>query len=408
MRFFFPDAHDLVDPSFDFLSERRTLSGSRQQSQLYAHEVLDEPPYDGMLLSKAMVDPHSQAKSVRYSFTQVQRLKRQGIREFLRLDRPGLKRRIDSMGDCGSFSYVNEPEPPYGVDSVIEFYLDCQFDYAISLDHVILGFQADNADVKADWKARFDITLEKANEFLKRQRAEKLPFVPLGAAQGWSATSFRDAVSSLQKMGYDYIALGGMVPLKTAEILASLEAIKEIRRPSTKLHLLGISRLNNLEAFKNYGVYSFDSTSPLKRAFMDDKDNYHTLKRAYTAVRIPQVDGNAQLKKLILSGKVDFSTARKLEVACFDGVLAYDAGKLSIETILDRLREYEAVWHGNKDDSTRYRETLEDKPWKKCSCSVCRQLGIHVVLFRGAERNRRRGFHNLHVLRQGLDKAETK
>lgn len=408
MRFFFPDAHDLVDPSFDFLTERRLFSGSRQQSQLYAHEVLDEPPYDGMLLSKAMVDPHSQAKSVRYSFAQVQRLKRQGIREFLRLDRPGLKRRIDSMGDCGSFSYVNEPEPPYGVDAVIEFYLDCQFDYAISLDHVILGFQDDKKEVPQDWQARFDITLTKAKEFLKRHRDDKLPFVPLGAAQGWSAASFRDSVSSLQNMGYDYIALGGMVPLKTSEIIASLEAIKEVRRPSTKLHLLGISRLENLEAFKHYGVHSFDSTSPLKRAFMDDKDNYHTQKRTYTAVRIPQVDGNAQLKRLILSGEVDFSAARKLEVACFDGVLAYDAGKLKLETILDRLREYEAVWHGKKDDSVRYRETLEDKPWKQCKCSVCRQLGIHVVLFRGAERNRRRGFHNLHVLRQRIDEAEIK
>jgi hypothetical protein len=166
--------------------------------------------------------------------------------------------------------------------------------------------------------------------------------------------------------------------------------------------------LENLEAFKNYGVYSFDSTSPLKRAFMDDKDNYHTQKRTYTAVRIPQVDGNAQLKRLILSGEVDFSAARKLEVACFEGVLAYDAGKLGLETILDRLREYEAVWHGKKDDTVRYRETLADKPWEKCKCSVCRQLGIHVVLFRGAERNRRRGFHNLHVLRQRLDTAEMK
>src|SRR5688572_3958378 len=72
MKFFFPDAHDLVDPSFNFVTERRTFAGSRQQSQLYAHEVLDEPPYDGMLLSKAMIDPHSSAKSVRYSFAQVQ------------------------------------------------------------------------------------------------------------------------------------------------------------------------------------------------------------------------------------------------------------------------------------------------------------------------------------------------
>lgn len=404
MKFFFPDAHDLVDPSFDFVTERRNLVGSRQQAQLYAHEVLDEPPYDGMLLSKAMVDPHTCNSNVRYSFGQVQRLKRQGIREFLRLDRPGLKRRIESMGDCGSFSYVNEPEPPYGTDSVIEFYLDCKFDYAVSLDHVILGFQTDDGEVQPEWKRRYEITLEKAREFLHRQKKEKLPFIPMGTAQAWSAESFKLAVRELQKMGYTYIALGGMVPLKTHEIISSLRAISEVRKNETKLHLLGISRLENLETFTNYGVHSFDSTSPLKRAFMDDKDNYHTLERNYTAIRIPQVDGNPQLKKLVLSGQVNFSAARKLELACFDGALAYEAGKLNADVLLERLKEYEALWHGKKDDTARYRETLEDKPWKRCRCTICRELGIHVVLFRGAERNRRRGFHNLYVLRQRLDR----
>lgn len=407
MKFYFPDAHDLVDPSFDFRTERRTFSGSRQQAQRYAHEVLDEPPYDGMLISKAMIDSGSGSKSVRYSFAQVQRLKRLGAREFLRLDRPGLKRRIETMGDCGSFSYVNEPAPPFGVDSVIEFYLDCQFDSGVSLDHVILGYKdtKDDGAVPEDWRRRFELTQTLAAEFLARQRKEKLPFVPIGAVQGWSPASYRDAVKGLQKMGYGYIALGGMVPLKTVEILASLEAVSEVRRRGTKLHLLGISRLENLEAFERLGVFSFDSTAPLKRAFMDDRDNYHTSTRNYTAVRIPQVGENAQLKKLILAGRVDFVKARDLEKSCLDGVMGYDEGKLGLSDVVERLKEYESVWHGEKDDSERYRETLADKPWKKCKCAVCRKLGIHVVIFRGAERNRGRGFHNLYVLRQRLDGA---
>ena len=123
-----------------------------------------------MLLSKAMVDPHSTSRDIRYSFAQVQRLKRLGVREFLRLDRPGLKRRLETMGDCGGFSYVNEPEPPFDVDAVIEFYLDCQFDYGISLDHVILGYneRLTEQEVPCDWRNRFDITMEKAREFLAR------------------------------------------------------------------------------------------------------------------------------------------------------------------------------------------------------------------------------------------------
>lgn len=407
MKFFFPDSHDLVDPSFDFVTERKTFAGSRQQSQLYAHEVLEKPPYDGMLLSKAMVDPHSSSKSVRYSFAQVQRLKRVGAREFLRLARKGETKRLETMGDCGSFSYVNETDPPYGVDSVIQFYLDCQFDYGISLDHVILAYNQDESKLEPilpELRRRFEITLEKADEFLKRQRQDKLPFCPIGAAQGWSANSYKKAVSSLQKMGYRYIALGGMVPLKTSEILETLEAIKSVRKQETKLHLLGISRLEKLDAFESAGVHSLDSTSPLKKAFMDDRENYHTQERTYTAIRIPQVEGNAQLKKRILSGAVDFSAARKLELACFDAAIAFDSGKAKSTHLVELLREYEALWHGKKDDSARYAETLEDRPWRSCPCAICRSLGIHVVLFRGAERNRRRGFHNLYILRERISR----
>jgi hypothetical protein len=405
MKFFFPDSHDLVDPSFDFQTERRAHFGSRQQGQLYAHERLVEPPYDGILLSKAMIDP-LKSRDARYSFAQVQRLKRLGVREFLRLDR--LKKRLETMGDCGAFSYASEPEPPFNISTVIEFYLDCQFDYGISLDHVILGYKnSDAKDVPEEWRRRFEITINGASEFLRATKKNRLPFTPIGVAQGWSPSSYCEAVVQLQKMGYDYIALGGMVPLRTPELMQCLQAVAKVRRPKTKLHLLGISRLEKLEEFERFGIYSLDSTSPLKRAFMDDKDNYHTLDRTYTAVRIPQVDGNNQLKKLILAGEIDFAQARRLELACFDGVLAYDKGKLSLDELIERLREYEDVWHGKKDDSARYRETLEHKPWKKCDCAVCRKLGIHVVLFRGAERNRSRGFHNLYILKRRLNRLVT-
>ena len=137
---------------------------------------------------------------------------------------------------------------------------------------------------------------------------------------------------------------------------------------------------------------------------MDDRDNYHTESRTYTAVRIPQVDGNNQLKKLILAGEIDFGHARKLELAALDGVLAYAARNLALDDAIQRLRDYEAVWHGKKDDTARYRQTLQDRPWKDCSCSLCKALGVHVVIFRGAERNRRRGFHNLYVLKKRLDR----
>ena len=68
--------------------------------------------------------------------------------------------------------------------------------------------------------------------------------------------------------------------------------------------------------------------------------------------------------------------------------------------MLQVLKEYQALHDARKDRTAEYRETLADRPWAACPCAVCKALGVHVVLFRGAERNRRRGFHNLFVTYQ--------
>jgi len=56
MKFYFPDSQDLVDPSFNFETEKRSETRIRQRDDLYAHEVFKKPPYDGMLVSKAIVE----------------------------------------------------------------------------------------------------------------------------------------------------------------------------------------------------------------------------------------------------------------------------------------------------------------------------------------------------------------
>jgi len=145
------------------------------------------------------------------------------------------------------------------------------------------------------------------------------------------------------------------------------------------------------------GVESFDSTSPLRQAFKDDKDNYYTDDRTYTAIRIPQVEGNPKLQKRIMSGKVSQEKARELEKACLEAMRRLDAGAGDIEKTLDTLQRYEDLCDAKGGHREVYREVLTDQPWKKCSCDVCQSIGHHVILFRGAERNRRRGFHNTWV-----------
>ena len=52
----------------------------------------------------------------------------------------------------------------------------------------------------------------------------------------------------------------------------------------------------------------------------------------------------------------------------------------------------------------KYRETLEAKPWRSCKCAVCKQVGVEAIIFRGGNRNRRRGFHNLEIYHNHLKK----
>jgi hypothetical protein len=206
-------------------------------------------------------------------------------------------------------------------------------------------------------------------------------------------------------MGYRYIAIGGLVPLKTREILTALEAINAVRKPDTRLHLLGITRTEVLAEFERLGAVSFDSTSPLRQAFKDDKNNYYTSRGALTAVRVPQVEGNPDLQKRIRAGSVKQPMARALEIRCLELLRTYDAGTADIDAVLAALNEYETIHSPGKSFSASNRATLEARPWKDCPCEVCRQLGINVVMFRGAERNRRRGFHNLWVFYRHLQNA---
>jgi hypothetical protein len=403
MRFFFPDSQDQVDPAFDFVTESTSPFRVRQRDDRYAHEVLQRPSYDGLLLSKAIVDGLP-GVSGKYTAAQRHRLYRIGIRRFFRLDKPGWS--IMTMGDCGAFTYARDDEPPYSVDEVIDFYEGCGFDMGISVDHVILGYDpGETSDQLTEWNRRQRLTLDLASAFLQGVLDQGCRFQPIGVAQGWSPRAFARAVDELQRMGYKYIALGGMVPLKTAQILACLEAIAEVRLPDTRLHLLGVTRCDQMTSFAAYGVESFDSTSPFRQAFKDDHDNYYTADRNFLALRVPQVEGNPKLKAAIRAGRIDNDRARLLEQRCLQMLNEYDAGRVDVEAVLESLAAYSVLFEDSRDRRADYRDLLENAPWKSCPCGICASVGIHVVIFRGTERNKRRGFHNLHVFTGKLQEA---
>jgi hypothetical protein len=407
MKFFFPDSQDQIDPSFDFDTEERSPLRVRQRDDLYVHEALGEMVFDGLLVSKAIVDGVAGAAG-KYTLAQRHRLYRDGVRKFFRLD-DARGPVPQTLGDCGAFSYIREDVPPYTPDQVIDFYDECGFDLGISVDHVILGYDP-AADLDPDhprrgnWAVRQRLTLDLAAQFLARCKSRNVRFEPLGVAQGWSPASYAAAVRELQNIGYTRIAIGGMVPLKTHEILACLGEIGTARDPNTQLHLLGITRCSNISRFASFGVTSFDSTSAFRQAFKDDKDNYHTVDRNYAALRVPQVDGNPKFRARIQAGRVSQQDAIRREQECLHSLRGYDAGEIGLQRVTDALHSYEELFDSRLDYTAANLEALTDAPWKKCTCGICQQVGINVIMFRGAERNKRRGFHNLHVFRQRLDR----
>jgi hypothetical protein len=396
IKYFLPDGLDLVDPSFDFEREIRSPARIRHHHDHYAHEIFSSPAYDGLLISKGIVDC-----SQRYTIAQRNRLRRVGAPEFFRVQALNLP----IMGDCGAFTYMRESCPPFTVDDVLEFYVDCDVDFGISVDHIIPAFlprgknfiNESDAGVPLEFRQRQELTLQLAAEFLNKHQTLRLKFTPLGVAQGWDPQSYARAVESLQKMGYTYIALGGMATLRTEAILKCLEEIREVRRSDTCIHLLGVARTGFAVAFAKLGVASFDSTSPLRQAFQDSKDNYYTLDRAYTAVRVPQVSCNPMLSRRISSGEVSQEHAARLEKHCLEALRQYEAGERSVESALECVLDFQNLYGPAQHLIESYREVLTERPWKGCPCDVCRRIGYHVILFRGAERNLRRGFHNIWV-----------
>jgi Queuine tRNA-ribosyltransferase len=416
MKFLFSDSLDFVDPEYDFLRDRGGKTRRAHQDDNFPHEHLETAPYDGLLISRAIVGDDK--RPGKYSESQCIRFRREGAREFLRFPKARYPRSM-LMGDCGAFSYRTLKEPPYTVDDTLEFYEDGGFTHGCSVDHLIFDFLNDADAAPKEARRRRDITLENARSFLRSSRPLGRSFKPVGVVQGWSAKSMAEAASSLCKMGYDYIAIGGMVPLRFNQIERALSAIRSEIPKSAKIHLLGFGKTEQLGDVKKYGIASFDTTSPLIRAFKDGSRNYYAsgpdgALSYYMAIRIPQALDNDKLLRRAKRGHLNQDSLLKLEKSALAAVRGYAARRLKLDNALDRIIEYGryALWDeslSEKKNDTRlqslrlsYGRTLQDRPWESCQCRVCRELGVETLIFRSSNRNKRRGMHNLQIFYEHL------
>jgi len=419
MKFLYSDTQDYVDPAYDFINDRNALTRERYWGDVYAHELMKPAPYDGLLISMSAIRQATgvATSKVRYSTKEEQRMLRDGARKFLRYDGPEFKDCM-LMGDCGAFAYVDHEKPAYSPEEVVEFYTEAGFTHGVSPDHIIFDCDLNNpprAEVPEATRNRFDITLTNAKAFLKLAQNEGLPFEPMGAVQGWSPASMAEAAVKLEAMGYRYLAIGGMVPLRVDAIHAVLRTLRNAINPETKIHLLGFAKADKIQEFTGYGITSFDSTSPLIRAFKDSKSNYYIDSATgsgldyYTAIRIPQAIENSRLMQGIKRGIFSAEDLQRREQKALKALRSFDQGQETAAKTLTAIMDYHRfLVQGKSEDTSAHEQeltkmkelvsrTLHDTPWKRCSCDVCRTVGVEVIIFRSSNRNKRRGFHNLGV-----------
>ena len=421
MRFIFADSLDYVDPRYMFDEDRSPTDREPYWDDQFPHEYLGYAPYDGILVSRAIVGGH-QFKG-RYSEPQAMRFRRVGARKFLRFSEDDYPDSV-VFGDSGAFAYHKMTVPPYTTEDMVDFYGDGEFTHGCSVDHIIFDFlDLDNrqeeayagSDESADHRQRLEITLSNAADFITHSERLGNRFTPLGVVQGWSPLSMAKAAGELTRMGYCYLAIGGMVPLKSAKIHRALDAIRTEIGTDVAIHILGFAKADEIKEFQRHNITSFDTTSPLIRAFKDARNNYYLPAENggliyYSAIRVPQALENRVLNALVKQGVYNQEDLQQRERRTLDALRAFDRDEVDLEEALDALMAYSAPLTIGRDEGhspadkkklsqirERSHRTLKDRPWKRCRCAVCEQVSIEVILFRASNRNKRRGIHNLAV-----------
>jgi hypothetical protein len=352
MKFIFADSMDYVDPHYDFLLDRNREGRRPYWDDQFPHELLGYAPYDGMLVSRAIVGDHR--LHGKYTEAQAMRFRRIGARKFLRLDKPAYSQLI-VMGDCGAFSYASMDEPPYTPADTVEFYADGGFTHGCSIDHIIFEFDATAKGLSGgseEARDRFEITLELANAFFKTSRTLGAGFTPIGVVQGWSPGSMAEAARRLLAMGYRYLGIGGLVPLRIDTIHAAVAAVDDVVRyqSGARMHLLGFAKVDEIEQFSRYRVTSFDTTSPLLRAFKDGRRNYYLRGtngrlQYFTAIRIPQAFENNTLNRQVKMGRLRQETLANKEAVALDTVRRYSRREISVDSALEAILAYARPVH---------------------------------------------------------------
>lgn len=399
LSYFLPDWDDLLDPNFDFATDTFSAPKDQRGEKHCARLMRPFKIADGILVSLAQ---KREAKGpLKYvGGLDPRTLSPIDLREHYALDRSQAL-----FGDCGAFSYVNEDEPPFSVEYAVSLYDLYNFDYGASVDHIpvpqIVVDGTKRSISSAKRRARVALTVDNAEAFLDESRRRRVGFVPVGTVQGLSPEQYAENACAYAEMGYRRIALGGLVPLSDDIIKAVVErtmkALRQMRRPP-EVHLFGVFRPKLQGFFRQVGVTSFDSATYFRKAWLRSDQNYLAVNGEwYGAVRVPMT-ADGRTKNQLLESGVNLARLQGLEAAALSALHEYDQRKLSLRATLAAVAAYDKkltrATEEHEQHLTRYTRTLRDRPWEHCQCPICAKTGIDVVIFRGSNRNKRRGAHN--------------
>lgn len=398
--YFLPDWDDFLDADYDFENDR--FSAPRGEGRRELHSISLMRPRklsDGILVSLAQ---HLGSKGLlkRMEHGDPDALSPRPVRDHFRL----LENQW-AFGDCGAFSYVAEDSPTISVQQAVSLYDLYDFDLGASVDHIpvpeIPTAKGTRKLTKAERQDRVKLSRANAEAFFVHHRACGARFIPVGTIQGLDAKSYAAQIPEYAEIGYRYVALGGLVPRSDADVLDVVkhvaDAVKRLARPMW-IHLFGVYRPKLQEHFRQLGVDSFDSATYFRKAWLRSDQNYLAVDGSwYAAIRVPPTSDARTLARLQESGTTATDLAA-MERKAMDALHAYDRGDVGVEDCLEAVLSYDKHLARaellDKNLIEAYRRTLVDKPWKACSCAMCSQLGIDVLVFRGFNRNKRRGAHN--------------
>lgn len=404
LTYFLPDWDDFVDADFDF--DQDEFSSSVKSERRERHLIPLMRPHklaDGVVVSLA------QQMSSKGLLKAIDRRSERALRPRDVRSHFALQETQLAFGDCGAFSYVSEPDPPLSPATAASLYNLYGFDLGASVDHIPAALVHD-ADGKhyLDRKERLRrirITRSNAHLFISETRSRGYRFTPVGVVQGIDPADYARQLPEYLEMGYSHLAIGGLVPRSDAQILDIVQRCAAVLRKQKRrpwVHLFGVFRPKLQGLFREHGMNSFDSATYLRKAWLRSNQNYlSTDGRWYAALRVP-VSSDPRTAKRLRAAGVSEKEAGRLEREALESLLRYADGAKSAPSTVNRVLAYDGLLERADDshDSLRasYLRTLRDRPWESCSCRVCRDIGIHVVIFRGLNRNKRRGAHNTLML----------